>query len=315
MYILISIPKYHKNCKYFRKIFKSFIPISKLTYKIIRDIFYLNSKFVEKIMFNKKKYTENVKENLSEKIIRSNLTDDFPEIIIKNSVTSTNTELKNLVQKGISSKTVMISEIQTNGRGRGENSFFSPESGLYMSVLINSPDILKKSSHITTMAACSVYRAILKLTGIKTKIKWVNDIYLKKSKICGILAESFTDSNEKNIILGIGINLFPPDNGFPEDLKKKAGTLFKKYVPNIKNHLAAEILNQFFDIYNSENYKKHIDEYRKNSLLTGKKISFTFEGTVHSGTVIGIDEECRLIVKTKKNIKYLSSGEIKILKW
>lgn len=46
---------------------------------------------------------------------------------------------------------------------------------------------------ITTAAAVAVCRAIRKTLGEQPQIKWVNDVYLRGRKICGILTEAVSD--------------------------------------------------------------------------------------------------------------------------
>ncbi|MCK1228825.1 bifunctional biotin--[acetyl-CoA-carboxylase] synthetase/biotin operon repressor, partial [Streptococcus uberis] len=71
----------------------------------------------------------------------------------------------------------------------------------------------------TMMAASSITKAISRLTGIDTQIKWVNDIYLGQKKIAGIITEAITSVETgliTDVIIGIGLNFFIKD--FPDDL-------------------------------------------------------------------------------------------------
>lgn len=257
---------------------------------------------------------------LSETEIKKNLIIDTRVITVKETE-STNDDLKGLAANGAAEWTVLCADMQTKGRGRTGNSFFSPESGIYMSVLLRpdfSPD---NSLFITTLAACSVCRAIEKLTEKKIKIKWVNDIYNENGKICGILSEASVNYEENKInyaILGIGLNLLPPNLGFPEELQGKAAALFcdNDSVPEIRNHLIAEIINQFYVLYNNFDKYAHIKEYRQRSMLIGKEISYLFNGAEFFGSVIDFDDECRLVVRNDSGeIIKLSSGEVKIKQW
>jgi len=73
---------------------------------------------------------------------------------------------------------VIIANKQSAGRGRLGRSFFSPEeTGIYMSILLRPNIELQKSVRITSMAAVAVARAIERVSGIETKIKWVNDVF------------------------------------------------------------------------------------------------------------------------------------------
>jgi len=250
----------------------------------------------------------------NEVIIRKHLNTNIPRIIIKESLDSTNTYLKEL-SKEASTKTVVIANTQTKGRGRTGNSFFSPEGGLYMSILLPfEPEFQKTPGLVTAFAAVSVCRAIEKITDKSPKIKWVNDIYLENKKICGILTEATSD---KNIILGIGINIIPPENGFPDDIKNKAGSLFlKRDVPkDIKSILAAGIINNLINTISDKKYSSYTEEYKKRSMLTGKKVSYLKNNVEKHGIVLGIDDNLHLLINNDGNTETLSSGEIKLTEW
>ena len=78
----------------------------------------------------------------------------------------------------------IVADSQTGGRGRLGRSFFSPESGLYMSVILD-PENIKCSLSLCTSAAAVAVREALENIGIcDVKIKWVNDLLLEGKKLC-----------------------------------------------------------------------------------------------------------------------------------
>lgn len=65
----------------------------------------------------------------------------------------------------------------------------------------------------TMMVASSIVKAISRLTGIDTEIKWVNDIYLGNHKVAGILTEAITSVETgliTDVIIGVGLNFLSP---------------------------------------------------------------------------------------------------------
>ena len=94
---------------------------------------------------------------------------------------------------------------------------------------MNKPSMpASEAVKITALTSVAVSRAIDKLSGKRSQIKWVNDIYIDGRKVCGILTEAvFSGSDYLDyVIVGIGINVSPPKNGFPEDIINKAGWVF-----------------------------------------------------------------------------------------
>ncbi|MEE0945919.1 MAG: biotin--[acetyl-CoA-carboxylase] ligase [Acutalibacteraceae bacterium] len=231
------------------------------------------------------------------------------------SVDSTNNICKELALKG-EKTAIVIADSQTQGKGRLGRSFFSPQrTGIYMSLLLR-PDISPKDCNlITTAAAVAVSDAIDTISGKNTLIKWVNDIYLDGKKICGILCESGFSNNDgalDYVILGIGINLFTPENSFPDELKDIASSVFTKSVndSDIKRKLIEEIINNFLLIYNRLPDKEYMKRYREKSFLTGKTVSFEKNGVQCTGVVADIDDDAKIIIQTSSETVTLFAGEV-----
>ena len=142
-------------------------------------------------------------------------------------IDSTNLQARRLIEGAWGEEiqpTVLLAEGQTAGRGRLGRSFYSPtDTGLYTSLIIESPSSLDKLLSLTALAAVAASEAIEAAFGINVGIKWVNDLYYNERKIAGILAESCISGTKRYIILGIGINL--STESFPDDILLKAGSL------------------------------------------------------------------------------------------
>ena len=238
------------------------------------------------------------------------------KITVVPTVGSTNTELKTIAEKDGSDGTVLIALEQTAGRGRLGRSFYSPkDTGLYMSVLLRPDFSASEALSITACAAVAAAKAIDIVAGVETKIKWVNDIYLNGKKVCGILTEASIDFESGGLnyaVLGIGINL--TTNDFPEDLKGIAASV-SEGDDDCRAFISAEFLNIFFDFYQNLLNCEFLSEYRRRSMLTDKEITFVRGNETFNGTVTGIDDEMRLVVRLTdgKEVTF-ASGEVQLMK-
>lgn len=235
-------------------------------------------------------------------------------ILYFDTVSSTNTLLRQMADNGANDSIVLIAERQTAGKGRLGRSFFSPsDTGIYISILILPKKEIKNPVFITTYAAVAACKAIEKATDCKPQIKWVNDIIIDGKKVCGILTESVFESGKmKYAIMGIGFNVFYPDSGFPDEIAEIAGAVCKEKKDGLREEIAAEFLNLFSL---TMNYDSFFDDYKSRNITVGKKVEVfnTANGSAYTATVIDIDENCCLIVTDENgNIRTLSSGEIKI---
>lgn len=233
------------------------------------------------------------------------------------SVDSTNDYLE---RKDLKAGTVVLADMQTKGRGRGDHKFSSPEGGIYFSCLFKDESASceggpkgaylnqKDAALLTPKAAVAVCSVLEEVCGLSPKIKWVNDIYINGKKVCGILCEH---KGEK-YIAGIGINIL--SNELPDSLKTTAAGIFDGYIVEDPEGIRSELAERIAEfMYKEIGPKSIVSEYEKRLNVLGKDIRFTFEGEMMTGKVLGINEYCNLIVRTNEKDLTLSSGEIEII--
>lgn len=252
---------------------------------------------------------------LNKEQILNLLKDDFAVEVLQ-TIDSTNNYLKKRAKDGLKTPTVVVSEYQTSGRGRYDRTFHSPGgNGIYMSLLCFPVLPAEKSVLITVACAVAVAKAIEKCCGKTPNIKWVNDLILENRKICGILVESSVNPQNACLdwaVVGIGINVYEPENGFNEEIKNIAGYIEKEKRENLRNSIIAETVNFLSEYLNNLESKTFLEDYKKLSLVINKEIT-VMKSTPIKATALSIDDNCRLLVKYPDNsLEYLSSGEISI---
>lgn len=248
---------------------------------------------------------------LSKQGVAYYLTEEI-DIFSYKTIDSTNTQMKKLAINGGKNHSVIVSEEQSAGRGRFGRSFYSPaQKGVYMSVLLKTGDSLQNATMITIKTAVAVRRAIAKLYDIEVAIKWVNDLYYRGKKVCGILSEAISDFESgmiEAIIIGIGINV-STDN-FPLEIASIATSLGLQEAN--RNQFIAEILNQLFAIID-EDFKLVLNEYRMASCVLHKQITFNQKGEQFTGLVREINNLGNLVVSSNGAEMVLTAGEVSII--
>ena len=239
-------------------------------------------------------------------------------IIEKETVTSTNTELIEMAKNGAGEGTVLIATEQTAGKGRTGKSFYSPKgSGLYLSILLRPDFNPEDALYLTTIAAVATAKAIESVSDKEATIKWVNDVYIDKKKVCGILTESALSPDGQRLdyaVVGIGINLCPPEGGFPEDIKNIATTVFDEHCDsNERKDLTNALLDFFMEYYENMETNSHLEEYINRSCILGDMITIYKGNMKYKARAIDIDSKCRLIIEDENgNESLLSYGEVSI---
>ena len=230
---------------------------------------------------------------------------------------STNALVRDLAGQGAPEGTAVLANQQTSGKGRVGRSFFSPaDTGLYLSLLLR-PDgwSPQQSARLTTMAAVAVCEAIESVAGRPAGIKWVNDIFMDGKKVCGILTEAsfgLEDGLLEYAVLGVGINAYPPKDGFPQELSSIAGSVLPGPVSDGKNRLAGAFLNRLMDYYTGD-MDRYTDQYRQRSLVAGRDVLILSPKGQVRARALDVDRECRLVVRYEDGREdRLSSGEISV---
>ena len=231
---------------------------------------------------------------------------------------STNALVREKANQGRPEGCVIVACEQTDGRGRYGRQFFSPiDSGVYLSLLLRptaySP---QQATCLTAAAAAAMCQAIEAVTGQQPGIKWVNDIFLHGKKVCGILTEAAVGLETGALdymVLGAGVNLYPPVKGFPEEIQPIAGSVLERSCPEAKNRLVGEFLNRFWDFYTHPECRTYLEDYRSRSLAIGQNVTVLSAGRAVSAYAYGIDDDFRLLVRDENgDTEALSYGEIRI---
>lgn len=227
---------------------------------------------------------------------------------------STQLDAKAGIESNHPTPALYLAPNQTGARGRFNRSFFTPESGgIYMTLHLKPNIPYLEAPPYTMMVATSLVKAISRLTGIDTNIKWVNDIYLGQKKLAGILTEAITSIETgliTDVMIGVGLNF--QVKAFPKELARRATSLFTDQAPITRNQLISEIWTIFQDTPIFDLVKV----YKEKSLVLDRQVSFVENGKEYQGIATDITDSGQLLVRlTNGQEKCLNSGEISLSSW
>ena len=208
---------------------------------------------------------------------------------------------------------LFIAREQTGGRGRMGRSFLSRAGrGIYISLLYFTDKPLLDAVSVTTAAAAIVAEAIEKATGNDMRIKWVNDIYNERGKVCGILAESLPITiGRVAMVVGIGINV--GEDNFPSELKNIASSVGD--VEGKEEELISNVVRGLLLHAADPNDRAYMVGYRERFMLMGETVELFKNGElILSGKVEGVDDDGGLIFVPdgKDDAEIIRSGEISV---
>jgi len=210
---------------------------------------------------------------------------------------------------------VITADNQTCGRGRLGRKWLSSIGTSALISIVTKPDITPdRASQITALMAVTAAR-VLTCLGIKTEIKWPNDILICDKKIAGILAEASLRGNSVGfIVASIGINL----NQREEEVALIDRPATSVFMETGIRHDPAEIRRQFlssfkelYEIFRLEGFHPILKEWKKSLAYLGDRVLLDLGGQVIDGKICDIDEDACIIIDAGDGQKRrFSSGEI-----
>ena len=187
------------------------------------------------------------------------------KIVKFESVTSTNDIAINLIREKKDNFGCVQADIQTKGRGTHGKKWISKKGNLFLSLFFPLSKEYPSFEEFFIINSIIIIDTIKKFCDDKKlQLKFPNDIFYNKKKICGLLQEVITHENRKFLIIGIGLNI---DSNPNINNEYKATNIYletkkKPSIIEIVNLIISSYENFFInlDSYNYENVKKRAEK-------------------------------------------------------
>jgi BirA family biotin operon repressor/biotin-[acetyl-CoA-carboxylase] ligase len=203
---------------------------------------------------------------------------------------------------------IILADSQWAGRGKDYRPWFSDETSLSFSIIIDGRP-LKKRQLITLLASVIVRKGIISLLAVPISLKWPNDIIFEGKKLGGVLGENFEDF----VIIGIGINVnttdFPPYLSNAISLRKIIGREIDRM------ELLFSIIKEFsisFDLFINGS-ELLVKEWKKACSIMGERVKFRSYNNILEGIVTDVSNDGALVVLTNGQRKKIYSTDELIL--
>lgn len=230
----------------------------------------------------------------------------LPEVLLlKPTTASTNDDVREIAQKGIQ-QVLVSSRVQTQGRGQRQRQWISPEGNIYLSTLLSTDIAI--DGRLALEIALNILQ-IPSLQSLNIQVKWPNDLYSPQGKWGGILAEPI---NQKQAIIGVGINLNPIQN---DEIDQAVTSLHELGLQDIQRvkliseiYLAIQQAGQWFN-YNSHNLAARFNHH---AAFMQQSVEFTDQQGQYSGTFVGIQADGAINIDTPCGIQTFYQGQLRL---
>ncbi|MBW6504436.1 biotin--[acetyl-CoA-carboxylase] ligase [bacterium] len=258
-------------------------------------------------------------DRIDEGELRGALRPGFPwdDIVILAVTDSTNRVAMEMAESGAKHGTVVVTDAQTDGRGRMGRRWVSPGGkNLYVSLLFRPPVPTVDAPRLALVAGVALADAV-EAVGVSAALKWPNDLYCGGRKAAGILAEMASDpGGVRHVVIGIGLNVNMEEADFPPDLRDaatslriRAGRVFRRV------DVLARLLDAFgtrYEEFLAGGFASLRDEWGRRDFLRGRRVLLRRQGVEGWGTADGLDAvgALRFLPDGGPAIEMVHSGEI-----
>lgn len=240
------------------------------------------------------------------------------EFQVHERLASTNSHLLGEAQQGAVHKSVVVAEMQSDGRGRRGRTWHAQLGrSLTFSLLWRFQRPLTALSGLSLVVGLVLARCMHDLGAEAVRVKWPNDVLLGEGKLAGILIETQGDVlSGASAVIGIGLNL-----SATPDLPRQAGVPVASLSDVVarlpeRNGLLLAILaalDAALSRFDAEGFAPFAQDWMRLHAFQNREVAIHgAHGLVRLGRVLGVDPVGALLLETTEGVDIIHSGEVSL---
>ncbi len=219
---------------------------------------------------------------------------------------------------------LLVAEHQNAGRGRLGRQWQS-QAGASLTFSIGLPLQPVNWSGLSLAVGVSLAESLEPANGKPPtlQLKWPNDLWLGQRKLGGILVETASWGDQRYVVIGVGLNVTPPEQGFsaassssdgdPQTPPPMAATSLQALWPGVDaawalQAVAAPLVQAVLD-FEREGFAPFRARFAARDALAGRAVKLS-DGT--EGTACGVGTHGALSVQTQNGLQDISSLEVSV---
>lgn len=224
---------------------------------------------------------------------------------------STNTLLLERARSGQFAPALLVAEHQTAGRGRmGRTWVARPGDTLTFSLAL--PLQRRDLSGLSLVVGV----ALARMLGGGVRLKWPNDLWIQDehstapggwSKLGGILIEAVQMGEQRQVVIGVGVNVRRPDLPATQGVE----VLDARWTPPWLLLQAVRALAPALARFEAQGFAPFRPEFEALDLLRQQALTTTL-AEVPQGIGAGVDDSGALLLDTPDGLKTVHSGEVSV---
>ncbi len=233
------------------------------------------------------------------------------------SLDSSNREAMRQAEAGAKEGSVIIAEQQSAGRGRLGRTWHTVGDSLALSMILRPPLSPEQVPQLSLLTAVALQGALSQYCD-DIRIKWPNDLLIHGAKVSGILTEMRAEPGLVHaVIVGIGINIKAPKQGWPKDIAQTVTALQSHHENTISRlQCATSVLKNmdyWYHIYLEQGFAPIRDAWWQAHAASGQKVRVHDGKSYIEGIAKALDEDGALLLTTQHGTQRIIAGELELL--
>jgi len=230
---------------------------------------------------------------------------------------SSNKEALRQAEQGADEGLVIVAKNQTQGKGRLGRTWHTLEHALAFSVLLRPKLKIEQLSQLSLLTAVALQET-LAMYNPHIGIKWPNDLLVQGQKISGILTEMRCAKGETPaVVLGIGINISKPKQGWPEDITQAVTDLESVSNREVDSNKVLNIflqsLNRWLDVLYEQGFAPVRQAWWAAHVASHAKVR-VFDGNSYiEGLAVGLAEDGALRLLVNGAEQRIIAGDVTVM--
>ena len=232
-------------------------------------------------------------------------------------IDSTNSELMRRLQQGnISNNTVLVAEMQRQGKGRRGRTWQSPfAANLYYSYYWRLDDGMHAAMGLSIAVGLAVYDSLKALYDLDVQLKWPNDVLINGRKLAGVLVElDGTAEGPCHLVIGIGLNVAMPRTS--ADSIDQPWCDLSEFNEHINKSQLVAVLTCFLQKrlgqYQHQGLHGMYQQWNAVHAFAGQCVELSSGSSTWRGICEGIDEQGAVVLRVDGQSKRYFGGEISL---
>ncbi len=208
-----------------------------------------------------------------------------------------------------------VADWQTNGNGRRGKSWVTERGNITFSLLLSLAKPPAELMGLSLVTGICIAESLAAQAGLEVNLKWPNDVLVGDRKLCGLLTELVSNSNDATqVVVGIGINYKAPADIEQSDYQAVSVPQLVASAPS-RAQLIGDVTDRLlreYAVFEALGWSAFAQRWDAFDYLKGKQVRVISGATEERAVAVGVDGQGALLIQANGETRPVFSGDVSL---